>query len=169
MERIIIIGNAGGGKTTLARTLSEKLNLPLHMLDTVQWQPGWKLTPLDELEKVLKSWTAEEKWIIEGFGPMELMPLRFKNADTIIYLDLPLSQHIFWALKRQVQFAFKNRPELPHGSPTLPMTWKILKALCKIHYKLRPQLLQMLEKEKAFKKVVWIRSKGELEVFLKRF
>jgi hypothetical protein len=169
MERIVIIGNAGGGKTTLARTLSEKLDLPLHMLDSVQWQPGMIPTPLDELEKVLKSWTGEEKWIIEGFGPMELMPLRFKNADTIIYLDLPLSQHVFWALKRQIQFAFKNRPELPPNSPTLPMTWKIIKALFKIHYKLRPELLKMLEMEKAFKKVVWIRSKGELEEFLKGF
>jgi adenylate kinase family enzyme len=167
MERIVIIGNAGGGKTTLARALSDKLDLSLHLLDSVQWQPGWKLTPLDELENVLKGWMAEEKWIVEGFGPMELMPLRFKNADTIIYLDLPLSQHISWALKRQIQFAFKNRPELPPNSPTLPMSWEIIKALFKIHYKLRPQLLKMLETEQAIKKVIWIRSKEVLEKFLK--
>ena len=145
MERIVIIGNAGGGKTTLARALSQKLDLPLYMLDSAQWQPGMKLTPINELEKVLKKWTAQERWIIEGFGPMELMPLRFKAADTIIYLDLPLSQHLLWALKRQLQFAFKNRPELPPDSPTLPMTWQIIKALFKIHFKLRPQLLKMLE------------------------
>ncbi|HYF01959.1 MAG TPA: hypothetical protein VEC36_01175 [Patescibacteria group bacterium] len=169
MQRIIIIGNAGGGKTTLARALAEKLRLPLYMLDTVQWQPGMKLTPLDELEKVLNGWTDEEKWIIEGFGPMELMPLRFKRADTIIYLDLPLMQHLLWVLKRQAQFAFKKRPELPPDSPTLPMTWDIVKALFKIHYKLRPQLLKMLEEERTFKKVVRIRSKGELAEFLKEF
>ena len=42
MTRVAIIGNAGGGKSLLARYLGETLRLPVHTIDDVQWDPGWK-------------------------------------------------------------------------------------------------------------------------------
>ena len=41
-ERIAIIGNAGGGKTTLARTLATSLDLPLVHVDAVQYRPWFQ-------------------------------------------------------------------------------------------------------------------------------
>ena len=37
MRRIVVIGNAGNGKTTLSRTLSDLLAIPVIHLDLVQW------------------------------------------------------------------------------------------------------------------------------------
>jgi shikimate kinase len=41
MQRIAVIGNAGGGKSTLCMQLSQALNIPVHMIDKIQWKPGW--------------------------------------------------------------------------------------------------------------------------------
>ena len=47
MSRIIILGNAGGGKSTLARKLGEKRGLRHVEIDRFLWQQGWILTPPD--------------------------------------------------------------------------------------------------------------------------
>ena len=41
MRRILIVGNSGGGKSTLAQKLGEKLTLPIVHLDVLFWKPGW--------------------------------------------------------------------------------------------------------------------------------
>ena len=35
MKRVAVFGNAGGGKSTLARRLAELTELPLYVLDTM--------------------------------------------------------------------------------------------------------------------------------------
>ena len=40
MQRIIIIGNSGSGKSYLARKLGERLSLPPIYLDHWFWEPG---------------------------------------------------------------------------------------------------------------------------------
>ena len=42
MERILIIGCGGAGKSTLARRLGEKTGLPVVHLDKLYWRPGWQ-------------------------------------------------------------------------------------------------------------------------------
>ena len=40
MERVMIIGCGGAGKSTLARKLGEKTGLPIVHLDQIWWSPG---------------------------------------------------------------------------------------------------------------------------------
>ena len=40
MERVMIIGCGGAGKSTLARKLGEKTGLPVVHLDQIWWAPG---------------------------------------------------------------------------------------------------------------------------------
>ena len=51
--RIAIIGNAGGGKTTLARKIGATLNIPIAHVDAIQYQPGWGRTPIDSCDQML--------------------------------------------------------------------------------------------------------------------
>lgn len=50
MKRIAVIGNAGGGKSTLCRKLSKAKNIPLYPIDRIQWKPGWKPALADEVK-----------------------------------------------------------------------------------------------------------------------
>ena len=50
MERIAVIGNAGGGKSTLARALATRRGLPYVEIDALLWRDGWQPAPEDEYE-----------------------------------------------------------------------------------------------------------------------
>ena len=59
MQRVLVIGGNGCGKTTLAVQLAQKLGLPLTHLDRLYWQDNWQPVPnavFDaRLEEVLAS------------------------------------------------------------------------------------------------------------------
>jgi hypothetical protein len=82
-RKISIIGNGGGGKTTLARALASRLELPLYHVDSVQFIPGMKRRPLEETRAQLDAWSNQSEWIIDGFGPMDSIEWRFKASDVI--------------------------------------------------------------------------------------
>ncbi|WP_437891254.1 hypothetical protein [Phytobacter sp. V91] len=68
LQRVLIMGNSGSGKSWLAARLSEKLNLPATDLDTLVWEPGGygqSRPKADALNDVL-SIANEERWIMEG-------------------------------------------------------------------------------------------------------
>jgi adenylate kinase family enzyme len=95
MTRVAIIGNAGGGKSTLGRRLAARYDLPLFSVDQVQWQPNWIPAPPEELARELDHIASGERWIIDGWGPWTSIEQRFNAADTIVFIDLPLWVH-FW-------------------------------------------------------------------------
>ena len=169
MTRVAIIGNAGGGKSTLSRKLSQARRLPLYAIDRIQWKPGWLPAPADELQTRHDQILAQERWILDGWGTWELIAARFAAADTIILIDHPLSIHYWWAIKRQLACLFRPRPDGPDGCPMLPMTWPLLKMIWTIHKHARPQLLAMLQDYRISKQVFHIRSPQELRDFVERY
>jgi gluconate kinase len=48
VKRVAVFGNAGGGKSTLARRLAEVTGLPLYPLDSIHWRRGGVEVPHDE-------------------------------------------------------------------------------------------------------------------------
>jgi adenylate kinase family enzyme len=44
MKRVLIIGSGGAGKSTLARTLGERLGIEVIHLDVHFWKPGHRWT-----------------------------------------------------------------------------------------------------------------------------
>lgn len=77
MERILIIGGNGCGKTTLAQKLARKLELPLIHLDVLYWRDNWKNAPKDEFDELLMEELSKPKWIIDG-NMNRSIPLRLK-------------------------------------------------------------------------------------------
>ena len=54
-ERIAVIGNGGGGKTTLSRALGAALGLPHVEVDEIQFGPRWERVPADEVAAELEA------------------------------------------------------------------------------------------------------------------
>ncbi len=92
-----VIGNAGGGKTTLSRLLGEALELPVRHVDSIQYQSGWLRTPAAECDSRLDEIAAGNRWIIDGFGSNVVIERRLRAADTVVFVDFPLSVHYWWA------------------------------------------------------------------------
>jgi adenylate kinase family enzyme len=165
MTRVVIIGNAGGGKSTLARWLSAMLGLPLHAVDRVQWKPGWQPAPPEEFSAVHGQWLAEPRWIIDGWGDFAAIEERFRAADTIVLVDFPLWRHYWWALKRQVGCLFRPREDGPPRCPMLPMTWPLLKMIRAIDRDLMPRLREHVVAQRERCRVHHIRTLAELREF----
>ncbi len=165
MTRVAIIGNAAGGKSGLARELGETLGLPVHALDSILWQPGWVRTPAAEFGALHQRLIEGEKWIIDGFGPLHEADCRLEAADTIVFIDLPLWRHYWWAAKRQFMCIFRERPDGPKECPMLPMTLRLFKMIWRIHKYIRPSLINAVNQHRAGRNIFRIRSVKELEAF----
>lgn len=85
-NKILITGDAGRGKTTLAVRLSQKLGIPGYSTDDYYYEikfskPRDKQESVDMISKVYK----EDKWIVEGTTRRLLEP-GLEAADIIVYL-----------------------------------------------------------------------------------
>ncbi len=166
MNKVMIIGNGGGGKTTLAHQIAEKYGLPCIEIDTLQFQPGWVRTAEPELRQAIEKIHQTDRWLIDGFGPWDQIEDRARLADLIIFVDHPIWVHFWWACQRQIAAALgEQRVGGPKDCDLRDVTRQMFETLWWVHENLRPKLVELVESLQATKKVVWIRSPEELDVY----
>jgi adenylate kinase family enzyme len=116
MERVLVIGSPGAGKSTLAAAIARLTGLPLVHLDRLHWKPGWVESGREEFEAKVRDVVARPRWVIDGnYGGT--LPLRLTRADTVIDLDLPRWQCVLGILRRAVQHRGRTRSDMAEGCP----------------------------------------------------
>lgn len=114
MRRVLVVGPCGAGKSTLAVELAQKLDLPLFHLDKLNWQPGWIESSREQLIERIEEVISGESWLLEGtYG--STLPQRLPRADTVVYLDYPVSLCLWRLLKRIRHWRGKVRPDITEG------------------------------------------------------
>ncbi|OBZ18853.1 AAA family ATPase [Bacillus sp. FJAT-27264] len=116
MQRILIVGSAGAGKSTLSRKLGEVLGIPVVHLDKHYWKPGWVATEKQEWNQIVVGETRKEQWIMDG-NYSGTLDLRIERADTVIFLDMPRWLCLYRIFKRRIQYHGRTRPDLDEGCP----------------------------------------------------
>jgi adenylate kinase family enzyme len=116
VKRFSIVGTAScSGKTTLGRELARQLDVPFVELDSLVHGPNWTETPDDELCAVVEQIVASDGWVIDGGYWGKLGDLVLRNADVVVWLDLPLR---IWLprLVRRTSSRVIRREELWNGN-----------------------------------------------------
>lgn len=119
MERVLIIGSPGAGKSTLSRELARRTGLPLHHLDRLYWNPGWVETDKPAWRDAVARLASAPRWIIDGnYGGT--LKLRLARADTVIDLDLPAWLCVAGILRRLIGPQARERPDMAAGCRERP-------------------------------------------------
>ena len=166
MRRVAVFGNAGGGKSTLARQLASITRLPLHSLDTIKYKPGGGEVPHNEYLQIHSELIRRDEWIIDGFGCVPSAWERFSAADTLIYVDLSLFRHYVWVTKRLVKGLIVTPEGWPENSPILRGTLNSYRVLRLCHEKLTPKYRQLVGEQAAHKRVHHLRSASAIKAFV---
>ena len=166
MKRVAVFGNAGGGKSTLARRLAELTELPLYVLDMMQFNPGGVKVPQHEFLQAHADLLRRDEWIIDGFGNAVLAWERFAVADTLIYVDLPLWIHDNWVTKRLIKGLFANPKGWPENSPLWSSTLSSYRVIPLCHRNLTPKYRQLVAETAASKRVHHLRSVAQIRSFI---
>ena len=166
MARILIIGNAGGGKSVLARKLAKKRGLPYREIDTIVWKPGWEAASQAEYEAAHAKLIAEESWVIDGLGWTETLPERFERATEIILIDMPIWMHFWLAAERQFQWMQGKLENPVAGIAEMPTTRAMFQALWETDQEMAPVFRRLTdEAERSGKPVTRIASVEELDAY----
>ena len=164
MERIIIIGCGGAGKSTLARKLGEMLDIPVVHLDKLFWKPGWVETTAEEFDALLAMELAKDHWIMDG-NFNRTMPERIKRCDTIIYLDFSRFACLTGMLKRIITTYGTVRPDMGEGCPER-IDLDFLKWVWNFNKNKRESYYKMLNEAENVETIV-LKNRRAVKLFLK--
>lgn len=116
MQRVLVIGPCGAGKSTLSGELGRRLKLPVFHMDQLNWKPGWIESSKDEITAKLRAIVTNDRWLIDGTYGGTLGP-RLHRADTVVYLDFPIGLCVHRLLKRIWTYRGRSRPDMTEGCP----------------------------------------------------
>ncbi|MFA6586140.1 MAG: hypothetical protein WCS86_03190 [Candidatus Paceibacterota bacterium] len=109
--RISIVGHSSSGKSTLARNISERLNIPHLHLDRFWFEAGGAKLKSNDVESIKKARTyikekvtdflkREDSWVSDGWYSNTVQPMISEQANIILFLDIPLYRRLFNHLYR---------------------------------------------------------------------
>jgi adenylate kinase family enzyme len=120
MQRIVIVGTTGSGKTTLGQRLATQTGYLLVDLDAIHWGPDWTPMPLDQFRARVSEALAGPCWVVAGnYG--KVRDIVWARADTLVWLDYPLALTLTRLFRRTVQ-RIVTREELWSGNRE---TWRV--------------------------------------------
>ena len=165
MQRVLVIGCSGTGKSTFALALGARTGLPVVHIDQLFWLPGWVIAPNDEYRARLDDVLARQRWIIDGMNT-STFDRRVPRADTIIWLQRSRLA-CCWRVGRRVLSSFGQvRPDMAPGCPE-KFDWEFMKYIWSFPSKYQPRVVAALDRHDAWSRTVILRSDSDTGNFLR--
>lgn len=106
VQRVLVAGSSGAGKTTMAAALAERLELPHTELDALWHGPGW--VPRPEFEADLEAVLASGRWVTE-YQYRVVKDRLLAQAQAVVWLDHPFPLVAVRLLRRSLVRAVTGR------------------------------------------------------------
>ena len=108
MNKVIVIGCPGSGKTTFSEKLNKCTGIPLYYLDAIWHRPDKTHIPREEFDERITEIFSSSRWNIDG-NYKRTIEMRLKECDTVFLFDLPVEICLQGATER----IGKKRYDLP--------------------------------------------------------
>jgi adenylate kinase family enzyme len=109
MDRYVIVGTTGSGKTTLARELSRRIAAPHIELDALNWGPNWTAASTDVFRAKAAEAVSGERWVIDGNYEV-VRDVVWSRANCIVWLNYSLPLVLRRLLQRTARRVFLAEP-----------------------------------------------------------
>ena len=160
MQKALVIGCPGSGKSTFARRLQAATGLPLIYLDQLNWNADKTWVSPETLDARIEAALAGDQWIIDG-NYARTLEVRLQACDTVFFLDYPLEL----CLKSVEQRIGTVRPDMPWVEEEMdPEFADFIRAFPQTT---RPKILTLLERYQD-RAIHIFHSRAEADAFLAR-
>lgn len=154
MNKIVIIGCPGAGKTAFARKLSDSIGIELYHLDMIWHRPDKTHISREEFDETLGCLLAKDSWIVDG-NYLRTMERRILAADTVFFFDLPTEICLRGATER----LGRDRSDIPWSDNELDPTFKL--EIEHFSATVTPKIYELLDKYKCGREVIIFKTREE--------
>ena len=159
MQKVLVIGCSGAGKSTFARRLRDITGLPLYYLDRLWHKADRTHITREEFDRVLAEWLARPAWIIDG-DYSRTLPQRLEACDTVFFLDFPLEVCLAGVENRRGA----HRPDMPWVEEELDA--EFLQYILDFGQAQMPAIRAMLEPYRGRRQILTFRSRAGANAWL---
>lgn len=159
MQKVLVIGCSGAGKSTFARRLRDITGLPLYYLDRLWHKADRTHITREEFDRVLAEWLARPAWIIDG-DYSRTLPQRLEACDTVFFLDFPLEVCLAGVENRRGA----QRPDMPWVEEELDA--EFLQYILDFGQAQLPAIRAMLEPYRGRRQILTFRSRAGADAWL---
>jgi adenylate kinase family enzyme len=117
-QRVVVVGAAGSGKTTLAKEIANRIGAPHIELDALKYKQDWTAASDESFRGEVAAHVGTDLWVIDG-NYAEVRDLVWLRAQLLVWIDLHLiiilwrlAQRTFRRLLNKEIFASGNREQL---------------------------------------------------------
>ena len=160
MNKVIVIGCPGAGKSTFSRALHEISGLPLYHLDMLYWKPDKTYISKELFRERLREIISTDKWIIDGnYG--STIEMRLRECDTVFFLDFPVEVCLQGINDRKG----KPRPDMPWTETE--DDGEFIEFIKNFNTHSKPKILELMEIY-SDKNVIIFKNREELNAYLNK-
>jgi adenylate kinase family enzyme len=161
MNKVIIIGCPGSGKSTFARDLRDITGLPLYYLDMYWYRSDKSNVSTKEFDSYIQKIVKSDRWIIDGTYQRTLQ-MRMMEADTIFLLDYPLDVCMSGVESR----IGTEHEDLPWIETEFSEDFK--KGIIDFHETQLPEIYCLIKKYQQTKQIIIFKSRSDADNFLQK-
>ena len=165
MKKVIVLGNSGSGKSTFTTLLADKLHIDFLHLDPLVYKYSWDNPEFEEMEKRVEELIYKDSWIVDGNFLNNALN-RFKECDTIFFLDLNRFVCMNSVIKRHKKYKGKHRDSRSDDCDE-KLTLSYLKWVVRDFYKTSRKIILKYIKDHPEKKVVILKNRRQVNNYLK--
>jgi len=103
-RRYHIVGTTGAGKSTVAREIAARLQIPHIEFDALYWNPDWSSVPEELFRMRVAAAVASGSWVCDG-NYSRVRDLVWAHAPTIVFLDYSFARVFLQLLGRTLRRA----------------------------------------------------------------
>lgn len=168
MQRVLVLGNGGAGKSYLAVALGARLGLDVVHLDRLFWRPGWTKSATEAFVDAQRhALPSDGRWIADGTY-LNTLEVRLPHADTVVVLDVPTVVCLRRVVARTLAPA--ARPDMAPGCPERLLSTdyvRFLRYVATYRQRVLPRALAKLSEIEHAARVVTLRRPDEIARFIR--